>query len=145
MQEIKLTLPAVHVAALDAALRAVCPKVIGVSLYSDGAVSVWLEDTASDSERAAVQASAAAHDPVFLTADRAAIAADDTDTAAVHVRAPHPAAAAVTLLVGGQPVPVALTAGEAVLWLSSADPVQIVVTLQQPANRTTDSLVISAA
>ncbi len=146
MRELNMTLDAVHPAALDAALRAALPgKVVGVSTYDPARpISIWLDDSATPDDEASAASLAAAHDPIFLSADRQNIAADGSDAASLTVSAPKPDAAPVTLLVAGTVVPVTLTDGVGTLSIVSADPTTIAVSVQNAANRSTDQLTIEA-
>jgi len=146
MQEITVALDNPQVTALDTALRAALgSKCSGVSTYGTGRpVSIWLDDTAVQADIDTATAIATAHDPVFLTASKSTIAADGVDTATITVQAPKSGAAAVTLLMGSTPVPVTLAAGVGTVVITSLDPTVITVTVQTPANRTTDTLTIQA-
>ena len=145
MREVNVTLAAIHTLALDSALRAVLPgKTIGVSTYGpERPVSIWLEDSAAESEMTTAEALAAAHDPVFLTVDKTHIAADGVDTATITVSASQ-SGAPVTLVVAGTPVSVTFINGIGTVTITSADPATIPVSVQDPANRTTDSYSIEA-
>jgi hypothetical protein len=92
----------------------------------------------------AALAAANAHDPVILSVDRTSIPADGATEAVVTVRAPKPGAAAVSLLVAGSPIAVTLTNGVGTIRITSADPASIPVSVQNPANRSTDSLTVEA-
>jgi hypothetical protein len=146
MKELNATLTNVHPGALDAALRAALPgKVLGVSTYGPARpVSIWLDDSTTPSEETTAANTANAHDPVFLSADKTAIQANGTDTATITVSAPKPGAAAVTLLVAGSAVPVTLAGGVGAIQITSADPVSIPVSVQNPSNRSTDQITVEA-
>jgi hypothetical protein len=146
MRELNVTLGAMHPAALDAVLRAALPgRVVGVSTYDPARpISIWLDDSATPDDETSASGLAAAHDPVFLSADRQSIAADGSDAAILAVNAPKPGAAPVTLLVAGTAVPVTLTDGVGTLSIVSADPTTIAVSVQNAANRSTDQLTIQA-
>jgi hypothetical protein len=75
---------------------------------------------------------------VFLSADKRSFWADDADEVTISVTASRPDAAPVNLLVSGVPVPVALTDGVGTLSLTSADPATIEISVENPANRSTD-------
>ncbi len=168
MREIQVTIDFLHLSAFDTALKAALPgKVLGVSapiaangqvlsrsnpdgnastVITLGQVHVHLDDSATAADETAIASIAQAHDPVFLSVDKTAIAAANppTDAATVTIRAPKAGAAPVTLLVAGSPVPVTLVGGVGTLAISSADPASIAVGVQAPANRSTDQLVIQA-
>src|SRR5690349_3598734 len=57
-----------------------------------------LDDSATPGDLATADSVAAAHDPVFLSVDKAIIAADGVETATITVLAPKPGAAPVTLV-----------------------------------------------
>jgi hypothetical protein len=147
MQEVTLTtLPIYHLGAFDAALRSALPDaLIGVSVYGpERPISVWLADTASAADLAMVESVATAHAPVFLTVDKSTIVADGWDAATVTVTAPNPTDTLVTLIIGETAVPVALSDGIGTTLITSVDPVTLTVSLEHPANRSTDQLVIVA-
>jgi hypothetical protein len=168
MREIVITVDFLHIAALDAALKSALPgKVPGLSApigangqvlsrsnpdssgnttLTLGQVRLHLEDAATPADETTASDLALAHDPVFLSVDKTTITAANppTDMATVTVRAPKPEAAPVTLLVAGAPVPVTLVGGVGTVTISSADPASIAVSVQNPANRSTDELVIEA-
>jgi hypothetical protein len=132
--------------ALDAAIRAALSvKMHGLSSYgTPGPVVAWLDDAATVDDDATALAIAAAHDPVFLSADKTTIQADGVDTVTVSVVAPNVNAAPVNLLVNSQVVPVELTNGIGTVEIVSLDPARITVAVQSPANRTTDSVEVQA-
>lgn len=145
MREVQVQAGTVHVAALDAALRAALTTCKGLSTYGAGRpISIWLHDSALPADDATAQSIAAAHDPVFLSADKTTIKADGVDTATVTVAAPNVNAAPVNLIVNGQVVPVTLTNGIGTVQVTSLDPTIITVTVQSSANRTTDSIEVQA-
>ncbi len=132
--------------ALDTALRAaLATRLIGLSTYGPGRdFTVWLADEATADDDATTTALSAAHDPVFLTLDKAAIRADGADRAVVTVRAPRPDAAPVILLVNGQATPIPLVDGRGSLEIASLDPARIVVALKGGINRCVDQLEVEA-
>ena len=147
--EIWYTLPVIHGNALNDALK----KVLGTSVagLSHGAqngkgnnLRVHFVVEPTPELIAAAGQVINAHDPVFLTVDRLMIAANGTDEALITVYAPAVKAAPVTLLVNGIEVAVELTSGVGEVGITSPDIHQIVVTVQNPENRTTDSLSIRA-
>jgi hypothetical protein len=146
MREQNVSLANFNVVALDATLRAsVGAKIIGVSTYGpDRPISVWLDDSATAGDEATVTSLTAAHDPVFLSADKVTIAADGEDEAIITVEAPKSGAASVTLLVADTPVPVTLTNGVGTVSVSSEDPASISVSVQNGDNRSLDVLVVEA-
>lgn len=137
---------AVQLQALDAAIRAALgAKMCGLS--TDGPnkpITLWLDDAALPADLTTAQSIAAAHDPVFLSADKLTIKADGLDTATLTVVAPNVNGAPVTLLINSQVVPVTLTNGIGTVQIVSLDPCPIWVTVQSPANRTTDRLEVLA-
>jgi hypothetical protein len=147
MREVNLTLASIHSDALTVAIRSAlgANKALGISTYgSSRPISIWLADTATPPDDQQAAAVALAHDPVFLSVDKGHIAADGIDTATIHVFAPKPGAA-VTLLIGNTPVPVTLTGGMGSITIVSIDPATIPVSVQNPANRSTDSVIVEAA
>src|SRR5262249_37575516 len=84
------------------------------------------------------------HDPVFLSVDRQTITADGLDAATVTVRALKADAAPIILLVAGTAVPVTLTNGLGQVTIRSSDPATLAISLQNPQNRTTDQIVVTA-
>jgi hypothetical protein len=146
MRELNATLDIVHTGALDAALKAAVPgKVIGVSTYGPGRpISIWVQDSTSPAEEAALTAVVAAHDPVSLTVDKPLITADGSDTATVTVSTPKPGAASVSLVIAGGVVPVTLVNGVGTVTITSVDPAAIPISIQNAANRSTDQVVIIA-
>jgi hypothetical protein len=146
MKELNITLTSVHPAALDAALRAALPgKVFGISSYgSVRPISIWLDDSVTPVDEATAASIANGHDPVFLSVDRATIQANGTDAATITVSASRPGAAAVTLLVAGSAVPVTLSGGVGAIQIASADPASILISVQNPSNRSTDQITVEA-
>src|SRR5258708_35818135 len=123
MREVNVALVTIHTLALDSALRAALPgRVIGISTYGpERPVSLWLEDSSTESEMATAEALAAAHDPVFVTVDKTQIAADGVDTSTITVSA-VPSGAPVTLLVAGTSVSVTLINGVGTVAITTACP-----------------------
>lgn len=146
MRELNAILDTVHTGALDSALKATVPgKVIGVSTYGPGRpISIWVQDSTSPTDEAALNAVVSAHDPVSLTVDKLIIIADSADTATVTVSAPKPGAAPVSLMIAGAIVPVPLVNGVGTVTITSADPASIPVSVQNAANRTTDQIGVIA-
>jgi hypothetical protein len=146
MKELNPTIDNLNAAALDAALRSALPgKVFGVSSYgSSRPVSIWLDDAATPSDETTALALAAAHDPVFVSIDKTTFQANGTDAATISVAAPNPGSAPVSLLVGGTSVPVSLSGGLGSITLTSADPVQLTVGVQNSENRFVGQFVIEA-
>jgi len=89
MREVNVVLGQIDTGALDLALRAaLAEKILGVSTYGvDRPISIWLDESADDADAAAVEGVAAAHDPVFLAADKTSIAAGEADMATISVSA----------------------------------------------------------
>jgi hypothetical protein len=168
MRDLTVTMDFLHIAAFDAALRAALPgKIVGVSApvaanghvlsranagqsgnrtLLVGQVRVHLDDTATPADEALVNGLALAHDPVFLSVDKTTILAAHapTDAVTVSVWSPKMGAAPVTLIIARTAVPVTLTEGIGTVVINSADPASVGVSLQNPANRSTDQLVIEA-
>lgn len=129
-----------EVGALDAALRA---DGIGITGVSAGPYGIIVHLLSADDAGAAAGV-VDAHDPVWISVDKTLISADGSDTATITVRAPKAGAAPVTLLVDGVSTPVMLTDGVGTLSVAAADPGVIDVSVEFPANRTTDTLEILA-
>ena len=146
MRELSLMAGEVNSGGLDAALKAVMgSKVLGVSTYGPlRPISVWLDETTTPGDDADATSIVSAHDPVFLSVNRTSIPADGATEAVVTVRAPGKNAADVSLIVAGTVVPVTLINGVGTIRVSSADPASIPVSVQNPANRSTDSLTVEA-
>lgn len=152
MIEINATLSDWHSDALFAACVAALGfvesggKFGGVSTYGPARpISLWLDDSASGADETTAASLTAAHDPVHLSVDKATITANGTDAATVTVRAGKPGAAAITLLVNGvTDWPIALTGGVGTDTLTALDAGTITITVKNPANRSTDQLVIEA-
>jgi hypothetical protein len=146
MKELTTTVDHLNAAALDAVLRAALPgKVFGISDYgSSRPVSIWLDETITPADETTALNLAAAHDPVFVSIDKTTIRANGTDTATISVSAPKSGAASVSLLIDGTPVPVLMSSGVGSITLTSADPVQLTVGVQNGANRFVGQFVIEA-
>lgn len=147
MRELNLTLPNLHSDGLTAALKSAlgADKALGISTYgNDRPISIWLADSATNADQQQAAAIALAHDPVFLSVDKSIIAANGLDTAMIYILAPKPGAA-VTLLIGTTPVAVILDKGIGAISLVSSDPASIPISVQNPANRTTDTLIVEAS
>lgn len=135
-----------HIGALDSAIRtSLASKYHGLSTYDPGRpISLWMDDTAQPADDTTALSITAVHDPVFLSVDKINIAANNVDTATITVNAPKPGAAAVSLLVNGNVVPVTLTNGTGTILITSQDVQQITITVQNPSNRSTDQIIIQA-
>lgn len=152
MKEVNATLSDWHSPALHAACVAALGfvetggKFGAVSTYGPARpISLWLDDSASAADQTTAANLAAAHDPVHLSIDKTTITANGTDAATVTVRAGKPGAAAVTLLINGATDwPIPLTNGVGTDTLTALDAGTITITVKNPANRSTDSLVIEA-
>src|SRR5689334_18118248 len=131
---------------LDSALRAaLASKIIGISTYGpDRPISIWLDDSATPADDLTAAGIADTHDPVFLSTDTTSIPADGSTAAMITIHAPKAGAAPVTLLVVGTPIPVTLIDGIGTLAITSADPASIGISVQNPANRSTDSITVEA-
>jgi hypothetical protein len=146
--ELAISINNLSFSALNTALIASSSKFQGLTVVQNGgavvSARITVDDSAIAADETAMLGAVSAHDPVFLSVDKATITADGVDAATITVSAPKQGAAAVTLLVNGSPVPVTLTAGIGTIQISSADPATITVSAQTPANRTTDTLSIKA-
>lgn len=137
--------------ALDGALKSVLPgKVLGVSTYGTGRpISVWLDDVSPESDNVTVDTVVAAHDPVFISADKASISANGTDTVTISVRTAKAGAAAVTLVVTK---PDTSTVTQSVTMSNGAGSVQFktqilgiyTIAVQNGSNRCADALSVQA-
>lgn len=139
----------IHLFALDLALRSALPgKFSGASTYMVAPPDVFLTNTFTEADQPTLDATVAAHDPVFITLSKTAIRADGLDSVTVTVTAPKPGAAAVILLVtssaGVTEWPFTLVNGAASDTLTALDPDLLTLSLKTPANRSTDSLTITA-
>jgi hypothetical protein len=84
------------------------------------------------------------HDPVFLSANKRQITADGLDTAMITVTAPKPGAAPVTLDINGQQVPITLIDGIGSQEITAIDPMVINVSVVNPENRISETIIIEA-
>lgn len=146
MREINVSIANIHPGGLDVALKAaLAAKCFGLSTYGPARpISIWLDDSTTGADDTTAQNIINAHDPVFLNVDRTTIKADNADTATITISAPKANAAPVTLLIGGNAVLVALTNGVGTLQITSAAPTIITISVQNPQNRTSDTLAIEA-
>lgn len=147
MIEVNTVLAQLNITGLDAALKSALPvgKVLGVQTYGPTRpISIWMDESTLQADRDTALTITATHDPVFLSVDKPKIKADNADITTISVSAPKPGAAAVTLLIGSNAVPVTLTNGEGSVQVTSAAPASITVSVQNPQNRTTDTLTIEA-
>jgi len=146
MIEVSVDVYPVETGGLTAALKDILPgKVIGVSTYgSIRPVSVWLEDSATEADQEQARLAALDHDPVFLSIDKTVIAANDTDTATITVKAPKHLAAPVVLVVNGVGCPVDIINGVGSLEITAGDPGLITISLQYPLNRSATQFTIQA-
>lgn len=127
--------------ALDAAIRAALGDVItGVSTGPYG-VRVHFVAEPDEATLSSAQSVVDAHDPVFLQVNKTTITADGADEAVVTVTTPKAGAAAVTLDINGQAVAVDETGQVAI---ASLDAQTITVSVQNPANRSTQMITIKA-
>ena len=153
MQELNVSLAfLVNVGGLDAAIKAALgSKCFGVSTYGSAArpISVWVDDTAQPADLTTATNLANAHDPVNLATDKTSIQADGNDTATISVSAPKPGAAAVTLVCtkpdsSQVTQAVTLVAGAGTVQFKTIVPGTYTVTVQNPANRSADTITIEA-
>ena len=146
MREINSMIASIHASGLDAALKVALPgKCFGLSTYGPARpISIWLDNATTGADDTTAQNVISAHDPVFLTVDRTTIKADNADAATITVSAPKANAAPVTLLFGGNAAPLTLVGGIGTLQITSAAPTIITISVQNPQNRTSDTLSIEA-
>lgn len=141
--------------ALSNALLAALPGVVdGISTYgANRDISLWLNGqpaVLTAPQEITAQDIFDDHDPVFLTIDKTEIEADGTELATITVNAPKPGAAAITLVCtkpDGTTVTesVSLVSGVGITTFKTKVEGIYTITLQNPSNRTTDSLTIEAA
>lgn len=151
---VNTTLAYYNDAALSAALAAALPGVVdSISTFGPTRpIIMYLlgnEPVLTAPQQATAQGVFDAHDPVFLSVDKKSVAADGTDQITITVSAPKPGAAAITLICtkpdgGTVTQSVSLTAGVGTTTFKTRVPGDYTITLQSPANRTTDSLSIQA-
>lgn len=146
MIERQMTIDALHEAALDQAIHSTIGSMfIGLSTYGGTRpISLWFEDAATPNDIMAATVILTTHDPVFLSINKTRIAANGLDAAIVTVRVLRLNAEPVTLLVNNAPVLITLTNKIGTLEITSADPANITIAVQNPVNRTTDSLILEA-
>jgi hypothetical protein len=152
MRELTVMCDDLNAGGLDLALRAALPgKANGVSGYGLGRpISIWLDDSASGADETTALGLVAAHDPVFLSANKRTIEADGVDAVTITVRAPKPGAAAVTLQVsvnGGAATdwgPIALTDGVGSDALTALDPGLYSITVKNAVNRSAGTVTVEA-
>lgn len=151
MQTLPISMAYLNAQGFTNALRAALgAKVFGIS--DDGRalpVSIWLDDTATPGDVTTASNLAAAHDPVNLTTDKTSVQADGNDTATISVSAPKPGAAAVTLVCTKPDASqvtqaVTLVAGAGTIQFKTIIPGTYSVTVQNPANRSGDTITIEA-
>lgn len=132
--------------ALDKALKSAFGAIVqGISFWGDGRpIEAYLSDDAVQATLDGTLAIMVAHDPVFITADKLAIKADDTDAATISVQAPRPVAAACVLSINGTPITVALVAGAGTIQITAKDAGPIAVFLLNGNNRNVDTISINA-
>jgi hypothetical protein len=145
----------VHTAALNEMIKTV-PNCSGATFHEDGpgmyrviAENLGPMGTGTPDDLLAAQTVLDAHDPVFLSASKLAIRADDLDEVTVTVTALKPDAAPVVLLVsinGGAASEwaISLVDGVGSDVITAADPCSITITLKDPDNRSTDALTLIA-
>lgn len=114
-----------------------------------GTCFLSMDDTAQPADDTAALNLAAAHDPVFLSADKTTIQANGTDLATITVNAPKSGAAPVTVVCTPTAGPqvteaVPLVAGVGTMQFKSSVQGSYTLTVQNPSNRSTDALVITA-
>lgn len=151
---INTVLPYYHTTALGNALKAAVPSAIdAISAYGPTRPisMLWLGNDAvlTAPQEATAQAIFDAHDPVFLSADKLSVLSDGSDIITITVSAPKTGAAAVTLICTKpdgtaltQAVP--LTSGVGTTTFKTKIEGVYLITLQNPSNRTTDQLTLTA-
>lgn len=156
-----LNAPNIHLAALDAALRAALPnKVFGLnaSIGANGLVTVRnnngqvingqfaviLDDATIQADDTTAQTVTDAHDPVFIAADKMTILANGTDVVIITINAPKQGAAPIVLLINSIPTPVPLKSGVGQVKISSPTVGALNISLQNPGNRSADVLTVQA-
>lgn len=151
MQTLNISMDYLNAQGLTNAIRAALGvKCFGLS--DDGRarpISIWLDDTATPGDLTTATNLANAHDPVSLTADKTSVQSDGVDTATISVAAPKPGAAAVTLVCtkpdsSQVTQAVTLNAGAGTVAFKTIIPGTYTITVQNPANRSGDSLTIEA-
>jgi hypothetical protein len=149
--ELSVPMPyAIQPLALDTALRAACgANLSGLSTYGKVSrpISVWFNDGTPQATIDLALPVVQAHDPVFLTADKLAVAADGVDIATIAVAAPKTGAAPVTLQCkkpDGTTInlPVTLAGGLGTIQFRTALPGDYAISVLNPGTRTTDQLTI---
>lgn len=150
-QQLATTLTAINVSALTAALRtALGGNAQGISTYGPTRpISVWLADDATDADHAAALEVCAAHDPVSISQDKAAIAANGVDAVTITVNAVS-TGAPVTLVVtqpGGSQSPqaVPLVGGMGSVQYTTVVSGVYTFAVQNGANRCVDTLQMVAS
>lgn len=153
MQELNVSIPywPINLTGLDTAIKAALgAKCYGVSIYGAGRpISVWFDGTATPADLTTATNLANAHDPVMLGADKGVIISDGNDTVTITVATPKPGAAAVTLVCtkpdsSQVTQAVTLNAGAGTVAFKTIIPGTYIITVQNPANRSGDSLAIEA-
>lgn len=150
-QVIPSTLKTVNSDALTAALKAALPgKIDGISTYGPARpITIWMGDNAVDADGPVALGVYTAHDAVTLSADKLSILANGIDAATITVTA-QPGGAPCTLVItqpGGAQVTQAVTmnAGFGTIAFTTVVPGVYTFALQNPANRTTDMLTVTAS
>jgi hypothetical protein len=157
-------IPFIHSLALDAAIRsALGAKFLGLraALNSSntptfspssnvaGAINLDMADAALSADDTTATNLAATHDPVFLSVSKTSIIADGIDSATITITAPKSGAAVVTLICNGpnglsQTISPVLSGGVATDTFQTNIAGTYTITVQNPANRSTDQLIITA-
>jgi hypothetical protein len=151
---VNTTLAFYNTPALHSALVTALPGVVdSISAYGpDRPIDLWLAGQGailSAPQQVTAQGIFDNHDPVFLSANKTIIQADGTETVTITVSAPKQGAAATTVICtkpDGTTLTqaVALTLGVGTTTLKTKIEGTYTITLQNPSNRTTDSLTIQA-
>lgn len=154
MQQIIVSVRDLHTQALQNALSSTLGALsTGVTTARDqqvNGVMLSFADQAQPADITNAQAIAAAHDPVFLSADKTSIQANGTDTVTILVQAPKQGAVPVTLSVSNGSSssdwgPFTLNqSGAGSDTFVATDPGVYVITVKNPANRSTDQITIIA-
>lgn len=119
-------------------------------IYNPGTCNLLMNDSAQPADDQTALSLIAAHDPVFLSVDKGGIRANGIEVATITVEAPKNGAAAVSLVctpdIGPAVVePIVLVNGVGVTQFKTAIAAIYTITVQNAANRSTDSLTIKAA
>lgn len=99
MKALEFSVQLISITALDASIRASVPSFLGLSTGVGIPSIAYMQDSVTPAEEASVGSLLSAHDPVFISTDKAVIYANGIDTATISVSAPKAGAAGVTLVI----------------------------------------------